>query len=79
MEKAEGMKPGDERCYFSLYVEYIALAKAEDDESDFLNADHFASKAITIGDGRPLGRFGGEPQTAHRNRGCSEGSREADQ
>ena len=73
------MKPGGNSFFFSLYAEYIALAKAENDESDFLNADHFASKAITIGDGRPLGRFGGEPQTAHRNRGCSEGSREADQ
>ena len=35
-----------------------------------MNADHFASKAITIGDGRPLGRFGGEPQTAHKSCGA---------
>ena len=62
VEKDEGMKPGDDRFYFSLYAEYIALAKA-----------------ITIGGGRAVGSVGGEPQTAHRKRGCSEGSREADQ
>ena len=49
------MKPGDDRFYFSLYAEYIALAKAENDESDFLDADHFSSKAITISGGRAVG------------------------
>ena len=55
VEKAEGMKPGDDKFLISLYAEYIALAKAENDESDFLDADHFASKAITIGGGRAVG------------------------
>ena len=28
VEKDDGMKPGGDRFYFSLYTEYIALAKA---------------------------------------------------
>ena len=49
------MKPGDDKFLISLYAEYIVLAMAENDESDFLDADHFSSKAITISGGRAVG------------------------
>ena len=55
MEKAEGMKPGDDRLFSSLHAEYIALGKAGNDKSDFLDADHFTSKAIMTGGGKAVG------------------------
>jgi len=57
-EKAEGMKPGENKFLSSLHAEYIALAKAENDEGDFLDADHFASKAIKVGGGTAVGPDG---------------------
>ena len=58
VEEAEGMKPGGNKFLSSLHAEYIALAKAENDESDFLDADHFASKAIKAGGGTAVGPDG---------------------
>ena len=63
VEKAEGMKPGDDRLFSSLHAEYIALGKAENDESDFLDADHFSSKAITTGGGKAVGS---DPVESHK-------------
>ena len=57
-EKAEDMKPGEDKFLRGLHAEYIALAKAEDDELDFLDADHFASKAIKVGGGTAVGPDG---------------------
>ena len=57
-EKAEDMKPGEDKFLSGLHAEYIALAKAEDDEFDFLDADHFASKAIKVGGGTAVGPDG---------------------
>jgi OOP family OmpA-OmpF porin len=56
--KAESMKPGDNKFLSSLHAEYIALAKAENDEKDFLDADHFASKAIKVSGGAAVGPDG---------------------
>jgi OOP family OmpA-OmpF porin len=58
VEEAESMKLGDNKFLSSLHAEYIALAKAENDESDFLDADHFASKAIRVGGGTTVGPDG---------------------
>jgi len=53
-EKAEMMKPGSDKFLSSLHAEYIALAKAENDEWDFLDADHFAGKAMKVGGGEAV-------------------------
>lgn len=55
VEKAEGMNPGGNKFLSSLHAEYIALAKAENDEWDFADADHFAGKAMTVGGGKAVG------------------------
>ena len=57
-EKAAGMKLGENKYLNSLHAEYIVLAKAENEESDFLDADHFASKAIKVGGGIFVGPDG---------------------
>ena len=52
------MKPGGNEILSSLHAEYIALAIAENDEKDFLDADHFASKAIQVYGGTDAGLDG---------------------
>lgn len=54
-DKAAGMKPGDNKFLSSLQAEYVALAKAENDEWDFNDADHFASKALKVAGGEAVG------------------------
>ncbi len=55
-EKAEGMKPGDNKFLSSLHAEYIALAKAENDEGDFLDADHHP-RQLRLAAGQPWDRM----------------------
>jgi len=52
------MKPGGNEFLSSLHAEYITLAIAENDERDFLDADHFASKAIQVDGGTDAGLDG---------------------
>lgn len=51
-DKAQGMKPTGSEFLRHLHGEYVALAKAENDEWDFLDGDHFAQKAIDAGSGK---------------------------
>jgi len=53
-DKAAGMKPIDDKFLAALQAEYVALMKAENDEKDFNDADHFARKAIDAAGGKPV-------------------------
>ena len=52
------MTPGGNEVLSRLHAEYIALAIAENDEQDFLDADYFASKAIQVDGGTDAGLDG---------------------
>lgn len=52
VDQAQGLKPSGSEFHRHLHSEYVALAKAENDELDFLDADHFAQKAIQAGSGK---------------------------
>ena len=54
VDQAEGIKPSGSEFLRHLHSEYIALAKAENAEMDYLDADHFAQKAIQAGSGKPV-------------------------
>lgn len=54
-DKAANMKPIDDKYLAALQAEYVALMKAENDEKDFNDADHFARKSLDAAGGKPVG------------------------
>ena len=53
LDAAKGVQPSGGAFSTNLYKEYIALAQAEFDEGDYMDADVFASRAMAAAAGSP--------------------------